>query len=419
MSTTEYQTIPLARLVESAANPRRITSKAADAELADSVKKMGVLEPLLVRRFDQISPAAQALSGVGPERLELIAGHRRLAAARAAGLTEVPVRVLELDDEQALEAAIVENLQRQDVHPLDEAEGFARLIEHHKHAVPDVAARVGKSESYVYQRLALRRLSKKARTLFVAEKITAAHALQLVKVTPEQQDKIIADARLGAHGDREPMSARYLGEDIQRTFFQTLSVAPWKLDDAALLPAVGPCSTCSKRSGAQPGLFLDEATKGEVCTDAKCFEAKSEAHLARARKAASSGGKKVLEISSEYWNQKKSVVNKDAYVVVAEKAPCASVGFMVDGPKAGQSLTVCADPKCKEHGKKLGHGTGTTGGGDATWKKKQAAEAKKRKTEKATRAATAEAVLAKLAGKPLPGAVRHALVAALFHQFTT
>src|ERR1035437_3802447 len=120
--TAEYQTVPLAQLAESDANPRRITSKAADAELADSVKKMGVLEPLLVRHVQ-----VEAFGTLHP-RLELIAGHRRLAAARAAGLTEVPVRVLELDDEQALEAAIVENLQRQDVHPLDEAEGFARLI---------------------------------------------------------------------------------------------------------------------------------------------------------------------------------------------------------------------------------------------------------------------------------------------------
>lgn len=167
--TTEYQTVPLAHLVESSANPRRITSKAADAELAASVKKMGVLEPLLVRE--------KPTPGLIPGALEIVAGHRRLAAARAAGLKEVPVRILALDDEQALEAAIVENLQRQDVHPLDEAEGFARLIEHHKHTVPDVAARVGKSEAYVYQRLALRRLSKKARALFVEGAITAARVV--------------------------------------------------------------------------------------------------------------------------------------------------------------------------------------------------------------------------------------------------
>src|ERR1035437_7163051 len=104
--TAEYQTVPLAQLAESDANPRRITSKAADAELADSVKKMGVLEPLLVRAATVDVDEKTKMTA-----FELIAGHRRLAAARAAGLTQVPVRVLELNDEQALEAAIVENLQ--------------------------------------------------------------------------------------------------------------------------------------------------------------------------------------------------------------------------------------------------------------------------------------------------------------------
>jgi ParB-like nuclease domain len=120
MTAAEYQTVPLARLMESEANPRRITSKAADAELADSVKKMGVLEPLLVR----IQMQQKVGAPLGAD-LELIAGHRRLAAARAAGLKEVPVRLLDLDEDQAEE----EVDSRRRTHPTTRREAHKQGVE--------------------------------------------------------------------------------------------------------------------------------------------------------------------------------------------------------------------------------------------------------------------------------------------------
>src|ERR1035437_1102485 len=406
--TAEYQTVPLAHLVESAANPRRITSKAADAELADSVKKMGVLEPLLVREVLALKP------GDLPGRLELIAGHRRLAAARAAGLTEVPVRVLELDEEQALEAAIVENLQRQDVHPLDEAEGFARLIEHHKHAVPDVAARVGKSEAYVYQRLALRRLSPKARKLFVDGLITAAHAVQLVKLEPKQQDAVIKNCRLDGPHEDERLTARRLAEVIREEFFQDLSSAPWKLTDATLVPAAGPCSACPKRAGEQPGLFADEKVKGETCLDAVCFDAKMKAHLAAVKTAlkVDAGRKSVLEVSTGYeYPRQKGILYAGQFTRVDKKKPCAfaTPAVVVGGKERGQALTVCVDAGCKEHHARISYG------GDEGWKKKQAAEGKKRKAEHASLTLTRDAVVRSFAeGRPIPIEVRRAVAVAIF-----
>jgi ParB family transcriptional regulator, chromosome partitioning protein len=385
-AATEYQTVPLTHLVESAANPRRITSKTADAELADSVKKMGVLEPLLVREVLALKP------GDLPGRLELIAGHRRLAAARAAGLAEVPVRVLELNEEQALEAAIVENLQRQDVHPLDEAEGFARLIEHHKHAVPDVAARVGKSEAYVYQRLALRRLSPPARKLFVDGLITAAHALQLVKLEPKQQDQVLGSLR--PNDEVGYGTAASLGRLIREDFFQDLSSAPWKLGDAALVPAAGPCSTCPKRAGAQPGLFADEKVKGETCLDAVCFDTKMKAHLSAVKAVlkVDAGRKSVLEVSTGHeYPRQKGILYDGQFTRVDKKKPCAfaTPAVVVGGKERGQALTVCVDAGCKEHHARSDHG------GDESWKKKQAAEAKRNKAESASRLAIFKATIVK------------------------
>ena len=104
---SEYRNLPLLNLIESANNPRRSFDETALNELAESIRAQGVLSPLLVRPK-------------GPHSYEIVAGARRYRAAQLAGLDSVPVRIVELTDAQALETSIVENLQRRDVHPLDE-----------------------------------------------------------------------------------------------------------------------------------------------------------------------------------------------------------------------------------------------------------------------------------------------------------
>ena len=111
---SEYRNLPLVSLTESATNPRRSFDQTALGELADSIKTQGILSPLVVRPIGQ--------------DFEIVAGARRYRAAQLAGLETAPVRIVELTDAQALETSIVENLQRRDVHPLDEANGFAALM---------------------------------------------------------------------------------------------------------------------------------------------------------------------------------------------------------------------------------------------------------------------------------------------------
>ena len=111
---SEYRNLPLVSLTESATNPRRSFDQTALSELAESIKTQGILAPLVVRPVGQ--------------HFEIVAGARRYRAAQLAGLETVPVRIVELTDAQALEASIVENLQRRDVHPLEEAQGFAALL---------------------------------------------------------------------------------------------------------------------------------------------------------------------------------------------------------------------------------------------------------------------------------------------------
>ena len=114
--TSEYRNLPLAQLRESAANPRRIFDDAAMQELAASIRTQGVLSPLLVRP-------------VGPQSYEIVAGARRYRAAQLAEAEAVPVRIVNLTDAEALEAALIENLQRRDLHPLHEAAGFRALLD--------------------------------------------------------------------------------------------------------------------------------------------------------------------------------------------------------------------------------------------------------------------------------------------------
>ena len=133
---SEYRDLPILNLTESPANPRRTFDEMALNELAESIKSQGVLSPLLVRPVD------------GTHSYEIVAGARRYRAAQLAGLDSVPVRIVELTDAQALETSIVENLQRRDVHPLDEATGYVSLL-HLDYTVEQIAAKCGKSPAYV------------------------------------------------------------------------------------------------------------------------------------------------------------------------------------------------------------------------------------------------------------------------------
>jgi ParB/RepB/Spo0J family partition protein len=133
-----YRSVPVAALIESASNPRKRFDDKSLEELAASFKTQGVLAPLLVRELE-------------PSKFEVVAGARRLRAARIAELDSIPVRIVKLTDAEAIEAQVVENLQREDIHPLEEALGFNSLMQlgEPAYTIANIAARAGKSEAYV------------------------------------------------------------------------------------------------------------------------------------------------------------------------------------------------------------------------------------------------------------------------------
>jgi len=152
--------------------PRRRFDEEAIRNLVESVRERGVLQPLLVRKDEDAPP--------GNQTYEIIAGERRWRAAQLAGLHEVPVLVRSLTDREALEIALIENIQRQDLTPLEEAEGYQRLMDEFEHTQEDLARSVGKSRSHVANMLRLLGLPDAVKGLVQDGSLTMGHARALL-----------------------------------------------------------------------------------------------------------------------------------------------------------------------------------------------------------------------------------------------
>jgi ParB family chromosome partitioning protein len=161
--------IPTTALRPNARNPRRVFSNDELDELAASLRERGIIQPIAVR----------PIRGVA-DSYEIIAGERRWRAAQRAGLHEVPVVVIEATDEESLQLAIIENVQRSDLNPLEEAEGYRALIRDFSHSQDDVARMVGKSRSHVANMLRLQTLPDRVREHINSGRLSAGHARALV-----------------------------------------------------------------------------------------------------------------------------------------------------------------------------------------------------------------------------------------------
>ena len=167
--------LPISQVESYSGQPRKHFDEESLQELADSITEHGIIQPLTVRKLS---------SGY----YQIIAGERRWRAARLAGLQEVPVIVMEADDRKAAELARIENLQREDLNPMEEAAGFQSLIETYHMTQEEAAQRVGKSRSAVTNALRLLGLSPSVRKLVEENKLTAGHARALVPLSPSLQE---------------------------------------------------------------------------------------------------------------------------------------------------------------------------------------------------------------------------------------
>jgi len=274
--------IALTDLKLSTLNPRKHLDEAKLKDLVASVKEKGVLQAILVRPSNG--------------KYEIVFGSRRFKAAGLAGLKEIKAEVKELTDKQVLEFQVIENLQREDVHPLEEAEGYEQLLKKHNYkTVEDIAAKVGKSTAYIYGRLKLCELIPENRKFFYDGKFSPSVALLVARIPAHLQKEAGKNvANGGDYGDRQPMSFRDAKEYVHENFMLQLKEAQFDTKEKGLA-GKGSCGECPKRTGNQKELFED-VNRADVCTDPSCFEAKKQAFIQRKLAELKKSGKKFLPL---------------------------------------------------------------------------------------------------------------------------
>jgi ParB/RepB/Spo0J family partition protein len=270
-----YRVLPIGEIVESPLNPRKHFDPHKLEDLAASIKQHGILTPMLARPLPDGT-------------VELAAGHRRFRAAQLAGLDTVPVIVRPMTDDQLLEVLTIENLQREDIHPMEEADGFARLIER-RYTVDAIADKIGKPLAYVRGRLELCDLVPVVRESFLRHAITIGHARLISRLAPDKQEEALGMCftQRGWGSDRreELATVSDLRDSIKHKLgAKDLSRAPFALDDGSLTANAPACTHCPRCTGVQRSLLADD-TGEQTCLDPACYSQKLNAHIMRQTRA--------------------------------------------------------------------------------------------------------------------------------------
>ncbi|WP_298235893.1 ParB/RepB/Spo0J family partition protein [uncultured Azohydromonas sp.] len=336
--------IPLDQLHDSPTNPRR-TFLDIEELAADIRQHRRVLQPLLVRPRRPNPLRDDLVDGY-----EVVFGHRRKRGAVAAGLTSVDCMVREMTDEEVKRAQISENLQRRDVHPIEEAEGFQALMRDHGVTADELAEQAGKSKSYVYGRLKLLEAVPEIREACVKGEIGSEVALLIARLGPATvQQKALAriKAKYWDLGDGGKRNFRNIRDLLIEQFTLRLKDVIFAPEDATLLPSAGVCSACPKRSGNAPeyaDTLKDSQTSWgtrraaygpDLCTDPACCAEKKKAHLRRQAEALQEQGKVVIEGNRARASIGKDGTVKGAYVAlkdVKDQLKKAKKGKGVDAP---------------------------------------------------------------------------------------
>ncbi|HKS17103.1 MAG TPA: ParB/RepB/Spo0J family partition protein [Planctomycetota bacterium] len=289
------QVIPVGFLQESPTNPRKNFDEATLQELADSIKVHGLLQPLVVRPHDKV--------------FEIVAGARRYRACRMAGLKEIPCEVHEYSDTQALEAQIIENLQREDVSAIDEAFGYRELLKR-GYSIEQLAKAIKKGVRYVYARLELQKLAPKVREAVEKGEISPSHA-QVIGRLGKEEDQVDA---------------------LERCF-----IKEWNNGDPLLV---------QKREDYRQveGLISTRELEKIVASMALGAE------ITAQHEALEIAGHKAFIISEQDYNRHRAITSRNKWKSQGAK-PCKfpAKGVFVDGPKRGKVIDVCTTTNCTQH----------------------------------------------------------------------
>jgi len=268
----QIQYIKTNQLHDSGMNPRKEFDQDSIDQLAESIKQVGILQPIIARLNTTVKKKQIPI-------YEVICGARRLSAAAIAELEEVPVIVRELTDEEAFDLMITENLQRKDVSPLEEAIAYQSLINKGTYDVGSLSIRFGKSESYIRHRIKLNDLISEFKDLLRKEVINLSAALEIAKLNQDNQIDLFNEKYI----DREKFSywqapsLKELKRYIDNNYMLNLSEAPFSLEDSTLGP-FGSCIGCQFNTASETLLFPDSPEHGK-CINIACFKEKKNKHF--------------------------------------------------------------------------------------------------------------------------------------------
>jgi ParB/RepB/Spo0J family partition protein len=324
--------LKLAELFPSPNNPRKHFDEAQLKELGESLKA-GQIEPIVVREQSHLADDEKV-----HKAYEILAGERRFRAAKLAGLTEIEAKIMVVDDQRALEITVVENLQRTDLHPLEEANGVASLLSK-GWDIDTIARDLGKSPSWVALRAKLSQLSPKWRK----EIDTAggryhrwpAAMLDLVARFPVSTQ----DEMLDNYDVEDAQSTKELQEAIDRDYLRTLKSAPFDLADATLVPKAGACTDCPKRTGCQQLLFKE--AKDDRCTDGPCWNSKAAAVVKRKEEELKKAHPNLLKVDREHYRtETKGALGRSEFKEVKKSDPKAVPALVVNGAGQGSQIWI-------------------------------------------------------------------------------
>lgn len=340
--STEIRQISLADIIPTPDNPRVFSKKPSREllELAASIAKHGILQPVLARPH----PTEQG-------KFDLRAGERRFRAAGIARQSTIPVIIREMTDDEALEITTIENMQREDLSPIEEARGIQAMINHGR-THEEIADKLGKPKTWVARRARISNLTKVWKEGTEALQLwTAGHYELIATFEPDTQDLIARELK----GNTQV--PRYTIKELNNylvNYLRNIAGAPFKVADETLgAPA---CSACQKRSDCQPDLFDPEEEEenkkgkkksaGVLCLDAACWDKKIKVHVQRQVVELRATNPNLL-VCVEDWKKREEMKKKNPFGVeivsnynlhseCTQKTKDAVPAIHLDGPKSGR-----------------------------------------------------------------------------------
>ncbi len=338
---TQVSMIKPDAIIVTGKNHRIKFDKAALDEMAESIKEVGILNPLTVRP----SPGSKG-------SYELAAGERRLKAAVLAGITQIPCNVMELDDKEFFNVMLIENIQREELNPLEEAQAYKDLLDGND--LQNVALQTGKPIKHIKQRLSLNNLCPVAKKEYLSGALLLGHAQILALFSKKQQEKAMDNLGRRHEKGRYFNNPIELKEYINRTILLSLDNASFDVNDTQLLPEAGACASCPKQTNADKDLFNGLSEESQ-CMDKDCFIKKS-AIFQRIQnqvllKRFDQDFENLPKLNP-YYGREEGFIGKDYYTILTDKNTCSSATLAIKTDSDSNIdivVMACIDKRCEKH----------------------------------------------------------------------